>query len=130
MAFPRSHGPHASSYCMTTIYYGRPCDYGISVFIEPINITFTSNFSNSKMKLLNQFIFLSLASGNSKKDPRSYYCDTTELELPSHAKKWDCTVATGNLVPAGNRCKLECDAGFVPTACKSKFQFFRYQAIF
>ena len=82
------------------------------------------------MKLF-QFIFLSgLASGNSKKDPRAYYCDTTELELPSHAEKWDCTGATGNLVPAGNRCKLKCDAGFVPTACKSKILFFKYQAIF
>ena len=68
-----------------------------------------------------------LASGNSKKDPRAYYCDTTKLELSSYAEKWDCTGAagaTGNLVPAGNRCKLKCDDGFVPTACKSKFQFF------
>ena len=73
------------------------------------------------MKLLNQFIILGgFAFGSSNKDPRSYYCDTTELELPSHAEKWDCIGATGNLVPAGNRCKLQCDDGFVPTACKSK----------
>ena len=71
------------------------------------------------MKLLNQFIFLSgLASGNSKADPRSYYCDTSELELPPNAENWDCTEATGNLVPAGAKCELKCDAGFVPTACK------------
>ena len=83
------------------------------------------------MKLFNQFIFLSgLACGNSKKDPRAYYCDTTELKLSSHAEKWYCTGATGNLVPAGNKCKLECDAGFVPTACKSKFLFFKVSSNF
>ena len=71
------------------------------------------------MRLLNQFIFLSsLASGGSNADPRSYHCDTSELELPPNAEKWDCTEATGNLVPAGARCELKCDAGFVQTACK------------
>ena len=71
------------------------------------------------MKLLSPFIFLSgLASGNSKAAPTSYHCDTSELELPPNAEKWDCSEATGNLVPAGDKCKLKCDAGFVPTACK------------
>ena len=77
------------------------------------------------MKLLNQFVILSgIASGHSEKDPRSYYCDSTELTLPSNAEKWDCTESTGNLVPAGNRCELKCDAGFIPTACKSTFKLF------
>ena len=71
------------------------------------------------MKLLNQFIILSgFACASSNKDPRSYYCDKTELELPSDAEKWDCAEENGNLVPAGDKCKLKCDAGFVPTACK------------
>ena len=75
------------------------------------------------MKLLNQFIILSgIASGSSKKDQRSTNCDSTELKLPPDAEKWDCTESTGNLVPAGNRCKLKCDAGFIPTACKSTFE--------
>ena len=61
-------------------------------------------------------ILYGLVSG---KDSRSYYCDTNELSpLPHNAEKWECTKATGNLVPAGNRCELICKAGFVPTKCK------------
>ena len=82
------------------------------------------------MKLLNQFIFLSgLACGNSNTDPRAWYCDTTELELPSHADKWDCTESTGNLVPAGGKCKLKCDSGFAPTACKSELDLLEIEKI-
>ena len=75
------------------------------------------------MKLLKKLTILSgVVFGGSKKDPRSYYCDTTDLTLPPDAEKWDCTESTGDLVPAGNRCKLKCDAGFIPTACKSTFK--------
>ena len=82
------------------------------------------------MKLINQFILLSgLACGNSNKDPRADSCDTTELQLPSDAEKWDCTEATNNLVRAGGKCKLKCDAGFAPTACKLKFGFFDAEKI-
>ena len=77
------------------------------------------------MKLLTQFKILNgLAYGSSIKDPRSYYCDTSELRLPSHAEKWDCTGATGSLVPAGGKCTLKCDDGFDPAACKLKISFF------
>ena len=75
------------------------------------------------MKLLNKFIILSgVASGSSNKDPRSSYCDTTELKLPPYAEKWDCPESNGNLVPAGDRCKLKCDAGYFPTPCESTFK--------
>ena len=75
------------------------------------------------MRVLNKFLILSgVVSGGSNKDPKSYYCDTTELKLPPDAEKWDCPESTGTLVPAGDRCKLKCDAGFIPTACKSTFK--------
>ena len=75
------------------------------------------------MKLFNQLLILSgVALGISKKDSISDYCDTTELKLPPHAETWNCTESTGNLVPAGNRCKLKCDTGFLPTACKLTFK--------
>ena len=71
------------------------------------------------MKLLSSLIVVNgLASGSSDKDPRSFYCDTTELTLPTNAEKWDCTGVTGNLVPAGDKCKLKCDNGFEPIICK------------
>ena len=74
------------------------------------------------MKLFTQFNILSgLACGSSIKDPRAYNCDITELQLPSRAEEWDCNGETGSLVPAGSRCTLKCDDGFVPTACKSTF---------
>ena len=82
------------------------------------------------MKLLNQFVILSgVTSGQSSKsdfnsleDLVSYSCNTTELELPPNAEKWDCPESTGSLVSAGSRCGLKCDAGFIPTACKSTFE--------
>ena len=78
------------------------------------------------MKLLNQFVILSgIASGqwlNLLEDLVSYSCNTTELELPPNAEKWDCPESTGSLVSAGSRCGLKCDAGFIPTACKSTFE--------
>ena len=52
------------------------------------------------------------------KQAKSYYCDTSELILPVNAEKWDCSGATGNLVPAGNKCSLKCDAGYIETICK------------
>ena len=93
------------------------------------------------MKLFYQLILLSgLNCGNPEfgfpiigipnKDTRSYYCDTAELELPSNAEKWYCTEATGDLVPAGGRCNLKCDAGFISTACKFKFHFYGAEKFF
>ena len=74
------------------------------------------------MKLLKSlFILKGLATESFDKDSRSNYCDTTELTLPPNAEKWDCAGAAGNFVPAGTKCKLVCDAGYVPTICKLKF---------
>ena len=68
------------------------------------------------MKLLKGIVILyGLAFA---KDNKSYYCDSTELDLPTHANEWLCTGETGSLVPAGKRCQLKCAAGYVPTMCK------------
>ena len=63
------------------------------------------------------------------KNPRSYYCDTSDLSLPANAETWDCTESTGTLVPAGNRCKLKCDAEFIETICKLILKFFSLRSI-
>ena len=69
------------------------------------------------MKLLNGLIFFNeIVSGRKS-------CDISDLTLPMNAKKWNCTGATGNSVQAGNKCTLECDAGYSPTMCKLTFNF-------
>ena len=65
------------------------------------------------MKFLNELIFVNdIVYGK-----RS--CDISDLTIPMNAKKWNCTGAViGNSVQAGNKCTLECDAGYSPTVCK------------
>ena len=62
------------------------------------------------MKLWNGFFIFTGIAQAFEKDPRSYYCDIEDLTLPSNAEKWNCSEAKGDLVPAGNDCKLKCKA--------------------
>lgn len=80
------------------------------------DITKESSSFEFEMKLFNQFTILcGLVSG---KNPKASYCDTTDLVVPVQAEKWDCTGATGNMVPSGTKCILKCNAGYDPTKCK------------
>ena len=68
------------------------------------------------MKFLNGLIFLNyIFAGKST-------CDINDLTKPMNAKKWNCTGAViGNSVQAGNKCTLECAAGYSQTICKLTF---------
>ena len=72
------------------------------------------------MKLWTGFLIFTGVAKALEKDPRSYYCDIEDLNLPPNAEKWNCSEAKGDLVPAGNDCKLICKTGF--TELKGKLR--------
>ena len=68
------------------------------------------------MKLINGLVIISsLASGQNQ---RSNYCNIDDLKLPAHAEKWNCTEAEDNFAPAGSKCDLKCDVGYISTICR------------
>ena len=77
------------------------------------------------MKLLNGLIFFNaIVSGTERFTGTKKFCDISELPLPINAEKWNCTgESNGNLAEAGNKCTLECAAGYSPTKCKLTFKF-------
>ena len=80
------------------------------------NPTQNLNFAKVKMKLFQNFFIVSCVAAG--KQSRTSYCNLDDLTLPDDAEKWDCRGTSDKYIPTGTKCFLQCDAGYMPTACE------------
>jgi len=73
------------------------------------------------MKINFQFVTV-LSAGANLVAASTTTCDTNDLDQPDHFKAWDCVpeAPSSGIVPAGTKCYLECQDGFIPYSEKRR----------